>query len=71
MSHCDVTLVFEKMAHIKQRTEQEMELMVSAHMDDFKGTGPQHALHWLRDILAEAFGVTLKWSRTTSSFTRA
>ena len=37
-----------------------MELMVSAHMDDFKGTGRQRSLNWLRDILSEAFGGDVK-----------
>ena len=39
---------------------KEMELMVSAHMDDFKGTGRQRSLNWLRDILSEAFGGDVK-----------
>ena len=28
-----------------------LELVVSAHMDDFKATGPDSKLHWLRDVL--------------------
>ena len=35
----------------------ELDLMVSAHMDDFKGAGPQASLNWLRDILTNTFGV--------------
>ena len=30
--------------------------MVSAHMDDFKATGPQTELNWVRSILSTAFG---------------
>ena len=30
--------------------------MVLAHMDDFKATGPQAYLNWLRDVLSKAFG---------------
>ena len=37
-----------------------MSLMVSAHMDDFKSTGPQAELNWLREILSKAFGGDVK-----------
>ena len=40
--------------HASARTE--LNLMVSAHMDDFKATGPQPYLNWLRDVLSNAFG---------------
>ena len=33
-----------------------LNLMVSAHMDDFKAIGPQSFLNWLRDVLTKAFG---------------
>ena len=32
-----------------------LNMMVSAHMDDFKSTGPQAELNWLREILPKAF----------------
>ena len=35
-------------------------LMVSAHMDDFKATGPQASLNLTRDILPRAFGGDVK-----------
>ena len=38
----------------------KLNLMVSAHMDDFKGTGPQQSLNWLREILSKAFGGDVK-----------
>ena len=33
-----------------------MDLMVSAHMDDFKSIGPHTELNWLRGVLSAAFG---------------
>ena len=36
--------------------EKVLTPMVSAHMDDFKATGEQHNLQWLRDLLKRHFG---------------
>ena len=40
-----------------------MELMVSAHMDDFKATGAQSELNWVRETLSRAFGGDVKMSQ--------
>ena len=40
--------------------------MVSAHMDDFKGTGPQSSLNWLREVLSKAFGGDVKMEQESS-----
>ena len=40
--------------------------MVSAHMDDFKGTGSQASLNWLRDILSKSFGGDVKMEQERS-----
>ena len=37
-----------------------LRLMVSAHMDDFKATGSQEYLNWIRDVLSKAFGGDVK-----------
>ena len=41
-------------------------LMVSAHMDDFKATGPQSSLDWTRDILSKAFGGDVQMEQDAS-----
>ena len=43
-----------------------LNMMVSAHMDDFKATGPQAYLNWLRDVLSKAFGGDVKMEQEAS-----
>ena len=43
-----------------------LNMMVSAHMDDFKATGPQAFLNWLRDVLSKAFGGDVKMEQESS-----
>ena len=38
----------------------ELVLLVSAHMDDFKATGPDEKLEWLRDVLRKNLGSDVK-----------
>ena len=40
--------------------EPYLVLLVSAHMDDFKATGPDEKLTWLRDVLRKNFGSDVK-----------
>jgi hypothetical protein len=39
---------------------QTFELMVSAHMDDFKATAPMERLQWLHALLKKEFGDDVK-----------
>ena len=43
-----------------------LKMMVSAHMDDFKATGPQAYLNWLRGVLSKAFGGDVKMEQESS-----
>ena len=43
-----------------------LNLMVSAHMEDFKAGGPQAYLNWLRDVLSKAFGGDVKMEQESS-----
>ena len=43
-----------------------LDLMVSAHMDDFKATGSQTSLNWLREILSKSFGGDVKMEQESS-----
>ena len=43
-----------------------LKTMVSAHMDDFKATGLQAYLNWLREVLSKAFGGDVKMEQESS-----
>ena len=43
-----------------------LNLMVSAHMDDFKATGSQYYLNWTREVLTDAFGGDVKMEQEES-----
>ena len=43
-----------------------LQMMISAHMDDFKATGSMDMLKWLHSLLAKAFGADVKMEIETS-----
>ena len=40
-----------------------LDLMVSAHMEDFNATGPQASLNQLRGILTKSCGWGVRWNK--------
>ena len=46
--------------YVRHNEQGQLILQVSAHMDDFKGTGERAQLEWLRNLLRRHFGENVK-----------